>query len=331
MNIQHKKVELLTRNVKVLMACRNSNTLILRTYLHQVHSILAHKRPISIPILKMNSPSNSFPFLVFLSSLLLSFSTSSAQPDFRLTFCNNVNGNYTNTSTSTYVANLNALFSIITSQTGESRFYNFSTGTNSGVDQVNGIAFCRGDVSPTVCMTCLSNAAGKIRAVCPNQKEAIGWYNECMLRYSNRSIFSARESSPVIVAYNTANASNASAFNQQLGNLLRSLQSTAADSHRKFAVGGPVAFSDFDSVYGLVECTPDLTSLDCSNCIEALINDIPQCCENKIGAFDVSPSCDIRYDTHQFFNSVNDSLHPQSSPPSTAAVPATTGKLPLIS
>ena len=135
----------MTRIVKLFDECPNSSELILYSYLQEVHPYLAPSYPISIPILKMNAPSNSFPLLVFLSSLLLSFSLSLAQPDFRFSFCNNNNGNYTNTSMSTYATNLNTLFSNVTSQTGGSRFYNLSNGTNSGVDQANGIALCRGD------------------------------------------------------------------------------------------------------------------------------------------------------------------------------------------
>ncbi|KAJ8422541.1 hypothetical protein Cgig2_032174 [Carnegiea gigantea] len=270
----------------------------------------------------MNSSSNSFPFLIFLSSLLLQFSLSSAQRNIWFSSCNNNNGNYTNTSTSAYVTNLKTLFSHITSQTGKSGFYNLSTGT--GVDQVNGMALCRGDVSSAACTSCLWNAAGKIRAVCPNQKEAIGWYDECMLRYSNGSIFASMESRPLIYLSNGANATNPSAFNRQLGNLLRRLMSNASagDSRRKFAADGPVAVTDFSSVYGLVECTPDLTGLECSNCIGGLISSIPQYSDNKIGATYVTPSCNLRYETYSFFNSDDGSLSPPSPPLSPPLPPA---------
>ncbi|KAJ8419846.1 hypothetical protein Cgig2_000311 [Carnegiea gigantea] len=197
------------------------------------------------------------------------------------------------------------------------------------------MALCRGDVSSAACTSCLWNAAGKIRAVCPNQKEAIGWYDECMLRYSNGSIFASMESRPLIYLSNGANATNPSAFNRQLGNLLRRLMSNASagDSRRKFAADGPVAVTDFSSVYGLVECTPDLTGLECSNCIGGLISSIPQYSDNKIGATYVTPSCNLRYETYSFFNSDDGSLSPPSPPLSPPLPPAsnhtssrTTGK-----
>lgn len=292
---------------------------------------LINSYPISTYIPEaMNSFLNSFPFLIFLSSLLLQFSLSSAQRNIYLAGCNNNKGNYTNTSTSAYITNLKTLFSYITSQTGESGFYNLSTGT--GVDQVNGMALCRGDVSPTACKSCLSKVAGTIPEVCPNQKEAMVWYDECMLRYSNGSILASMESWQTWQLKwfsDAANATNPSAFNQQLVNLLRRLKSTASagDSRRKFAADGPVAVTDLSSVYGLVECTPDLTRLDCSNCITGLISSIPQYSDNKIGATYVSPSCNLRYETHPFFNSSDGSLSPPPLPPASNHTSShTTGK-----
>jgi len=76
---------------------------------------------------------------------------------------------------------------------------------------------------------------------------------------------------------------------------------SAGGSRQKFAADGPVAVTDFTNIYGLVECTPDLSSLDCSNCIEQLINYIPQCCDSKRGAIYVTPSCNLRYETYEFF------------------------------
>lgn len=180
------------------------------------------------PIPRMNSSiDNWLPFLTFLSSLVIaSFSLSSAQPNFWFYSCGKAAGNYTNSSS--FAANLNTFLSSITSGTladvDNSHFYNLTVGKESGHDLVSGEAWCRGDMSSADCHTCYTDAAGEIRQMCPNQKEAIGWYRDCIIRYANRLIFGTLSTSPKFSVANPVNSSDPAAFNQQLTALLRSLQ-----------------------------------------------------------------------------------------------------------
>jgi hypothetical protein len=122
--------------------------------------------------------------------LLIIVSQAKAQPNFLDNFCINGNGNYT--ANSTYQTNLNILLSNLSTNTEINYgFYNFSYGQNT--DKVNAIGLCRGDVKPDVCRKCLNDSRVLLTQLCPNQKEAIGWYENCMLRYSNRSIFGIME------------------------------------------------------------------------------------------------------------------------------------------
>ena len=76
-----------------------------------------------------------------------------AQPDFLYHFCIEGASNYT--SNSTYKANLNTLISSLLSDNAiDYGFYNFSVGQNS--ERVNAIGLCRGDVTPDVCRSCMS-------------------------------------------------------------------------------------------------------------------------------------------------------------------------------
>ncbi|PNY12159.1 cysteine-rich receptor-like protein kinase [Trifolium pratense] len=83
----------------------------------------------------------------------------------------------------------------LTTQKSARVFYNFSYGQNT--DKVNAIGLCRGDVKPDDCRNCLNDSRVLLTRLCPNQKEAIGWYDNCMLRYSNRSIFGIMEGEPL--------------------------------------------------------------------------------------------------------------------------------------
>jgi len=66
-------------------------------------------------------------------------------------------------------------------------FYNFSYGEE--VDKVNAIGICRGDIEPEECRGCLEASATLLSERCGIRKEAIDYFNSCMLYYSNESIF----------------------------------------------------------------------------------------------------------------------------------------------
>ncbi|KAL6333266.1 hypothetical protein AAG906_028449 [Vitis piasezkii] len=225
-----------------------------------------------------------------------------AQPDFLYHFCIEGVGNYTRNST--YKANLNTLLSSLPSDNAfDYGFYNFSAGQNS--ERVNAIGLCRVDLTPDGCRSCLNDSSLQFTELCPNQKEAIGWYNNCMLRYSNRSIFSTEEDLPAFSMHNVNNVSNGDEFNQVLGNF-------------------------FQNIYALVQCTPDLSKLSYSNCIEGAvwaINGIPGCCDRKQGGRVVTPSCNIRFELYRFYDFTAANAPPPSpatpppSPPTNVSTP----------
>ncbi|GLT30987.1 hypothetical protein SLA2020_057560 [Shorea laevis] len=197
--------------------------------------------------------------LFFVSLFLIPLVTlSSSQPELEFKECLLDRGNFT--SNSTYQASLNHIFSSFTSDTeNDYGFYNVSFGQSS--DPVNAIALCRGDVIPDNCINCIKDAAAGLKSLCPNQKAAILSNVNCMLRYSDRSIYGILESSfNFHYKWNGYKAKNITAFNYTLNNLLDSLISRAAsgDSHRKFATG-TVAVPDSLPIYALVQCTPDLS------------------------------------------------------------------------
>ncbi|KAK9286715.1 hypothetical protein L1049_015118 [Liquidambar formosana] len=216
---------------------------------------------------------------------------------------------------SPYMYNLNAVFNNISSNTQiDYGFYNFSVGENS--NKVNAIALCRGDVSQEACRGCIDYATREITRICPDQMEAIAWYDNCTLRYSNRTIFGTVELRPHFYWWIVDNASNVIQFNQTLRTLLANLQIQAASggSLRKFATA-EANFMSFETVYALVQCTPDLTDAQCSNCLDGAIAAIPDCCEGKQGGRILFPSCNLRWSISQFYESTPDAPPPQPSTP----------------
>ncbi|KAM7506202.1 hypothetical protein LguiB_005106 [Lonicera macranthoides] len=221
-------------------------------------------------------------------------------------------GNYT--SDSIYRTNLDTVLSSISSSANNNYgFYNFSVGQEP--DTANALAICRGDVDPDICGACVKDSILEIKQLCPNQKEVIAWYEKCMFRYSNRSIFRTMEIEPPLVLCNGYNVSKVDEFNQVLRTLLDSLQGQAVrgGSLRKFA-SGEKAGPDFSTIYGLVQCSPDLSSEQCDDCLSGSAENIPSC-NGKRGAILYNPSCSIRYETQRFYNETTTKSSPLLAPP----------------
>ena len=258
--------------------------------------------------------------LVFLVSICILVSQAIAQPDFLYHFCLD-KGNYT--SNSTYNTNLNQVLSSLSSNTKiDYGFYNFSYGKSP--DKVYSLGLRRGDAKPDICRSCLNNATNLLPLLCPNQKEAIGGYDECMLRYSFRDIFKIKETSPFYL-WNPNNVSgNYDQFSQDLMTLLDSkrVQAATGGSLRKFAAGNATAPNN-QTLYSVVQCTPDLSDQDCSDCLVGAMRDIPTCCDGKQGGRVIRPSCNLRFEVGLFYDATADNASsPSLSPPPPVRPPA---------
>ncbi|KAK4566855.1 hypothetical protein RGQ29_002924 [Quercus rubra] len=241
--------------------------------------------------------------LVFLVSICILLSQAIAQPDFLYSCLGK--GNYT--SNSTYNTNLKQVFSSLSSNTEiDYGFYNISYGKSP--DEVYSLGLCRGDAKPDICRSCLNNTTNLLPQRCPNQKEAIGWSDYCMLRYSFRDIFGIKEINPPVYNCSGNNISaNYDQFSQDLRTLLDSQRGRAAagGSLRKFAAGNATATNN-RTLYSLVQCTPDLSDQDCSDCLFGAMEDIRNHCAGKQRGRIVKPSCNLRFDVALFYDATAD-------------------------
>ncbi|XP_058224733.1 cysteine-rich receptor-like protein kinase 44 isoform X2 [Rhododendron vialii] len=236
-----------------------------------------------------------------------------SQPHFLNYYYISESGTYS--TNSTYQKNLVALLSSLSNSTDKYGFNSSSVGEN--LDRVNAIVLCRGDVDLDTCRSCINNATMKLPQLLPNYKAAIGWYRYCMLRYSDKSINSILATNPSHFIYTYVNASSVNEFNQVLRSLLDGLRSKAAlgGARRKFATNN-TAGPDFQTIYGLMQCTPDLSEIDCNNCLQLAGQQIPHYFSGKTGGTILAPSCTLRYETYQFFTK-----NPADAPPATSAPP----------
>ncbi|XP_040363523.1 cysteine-rich receptor-like protein kinase 15 isoform X1 [Rosa chinensis] len=255
----------------------------------------------------MVSPST---FGLFLSIQLVLLLAQDDQSRFIYYFCSK-NGNYT--PGSTYQTNLNNLLGSLSSTGNDNGngFYSSSVGVNS--DKVNAFGLCRGDVKAGDCESCVSQAIDPLKRACPVQKEAIIWYDYCMLRYSNESLYGIVTTDPAVFLYNTQNVSSPDEFNRQLKLLLEGLitKAAAGGTDRKFELGTNTTSSSV-TIYGSAQCTPDLSLEECTQCLNAALAKIPLYSYGKKGGTAVAPSCILRYEEYDFFYPAPDA--PASSP-----------------
>ncbi|KAK8490452.1 hypothetical protein V6N12_065853 [Hibiscus sabdariffa] len=260
-----------------------------------------------------------FATIVFvLLFIFLSFSShGEAAPTYSSHYCDNITSFMPN---STYRANIRTLLSSLSSHTNSSTngFYNTTAGRDP--DLVYGTFLCRGDVSADLCRKCVEIASNDIARRCVTEKLGVIWYDECTLRYSDQNIFSIiREVPGIDISSSKSIQGDKDGFNQLLSSVMNSLMNRVAyddQSGKRFATG-EANFTRLQTLYSLVQCTPDLTDALCFRCLQSAIASIPMCCDGKQGGRVLLPSCNIRYDTSPFYrlNGTAAVVLPSPSPP----------------
>ncbi|KAI9123683.1 hypothetical protein K1719_004983 [Acacia pycnantha] len=172
----------------------------------------------------------------------------------------------TYTPNSTYHTNLIRLLSSLSSNVIQSNgFYRTTVGQNSD-NTVYGLFLCRGDVTIAGCDRCVSSAIKDITTPqkCPNTTQAVGWYGyECMIRYSDKYIFSVEDANPLGIIDNIDNATRPKWFYGR-----RLIPNAVAKQ-------GCVSYN--------IKC------------------EYATCCFGKIGAVVLAASCTVKYELYPFY------------------------------
>ncbi|KAL5195001.1 Cysteine-rich receptor-like protein kinase 25 [Glycine soja] len=236
--------------------------------------------------------------LFFLLSFLI-FPTKAA-PIYSYHACTNSSKYQPN---STFQTNLNLLLSSLSSNATQGvHFYKTAVGSETP-NAVKGLFLCRGDTLATVCHDCVNAAAEDLTRRCPVEKEAIIWYDVCMVRYSNQNYLNNIVPAVDMSDSKSVAGADLDRFNEVLAGLLNALATKAANSEDEKFETGEVNLTSSVTLYGLVQCTPELSLFDCNMCFRSAIASVPNCCDGKQGARVLLPGCNIRYQVYPFYNS----------------------------
>lgn len=62
-------------------------------------------------------------------------------------------------------------------------------------------------------------------------------------------------------------------------------------------------YTSLSRIYGLVQCTPDISPVDCNTCLHVSVVDILSLFDGKQGGRVLRPSCNVRYEIYPFYQS----------------------------
>ena len=146
-----------------------------------------------------------------------------------------------------------------------------------------------------------------------NESEVVLYYGECMLRYSYRNILSTAiyNEGGVIRLNNNVSSNQEDRFQVLVSTTMNQAADKAANSSRKFYTI-KANWTALETLYGLVQCTPDLSRYDCLRCLHQSIDGMPL---NKIGGTLIWPSCNARYELYLFFNETGTGTPPEQQAP----------------
>ncbi|XP_021735013.1 cysteine-rich receptor-like protein kinase 25 [Chenopodium quinoa] len=242
--------------------------------------------------------------LLFYTSLsLISLTTSQNNATFLGWKCIDSNGIGNYTKNSLFHSNLLNALSNLTSLSSSNIFSNYSEGVREdAANEVFALYDCRNDLPLRTCHDCVEEATKNLLEICTS-KEAIAHYEQCMLRYANRPIYNIMELKPQLY-FCEISIPDGGELNRTVEPILKGLidQATMENSSRYFGLGDESYF-EYQRVYSMVQCTPDISREQCKECLMNSLNYTLQCSNGSMmSSYHGVPSCFMRYDFVSFYN-----------------------------
>ncbi|WZY84971.1 hypothetical protein YC2023_031355 [Brassica napus] len=223
---------------------------------------------------------------------------------------------------STYDANRRLILSSLPSNAAaQDGFYSGSIGQEPS--RVYAAGMCIPGAEANDCSACIKGASDWLVQDCTNQTDAYYWALDptlCLVRYSNNSFSGSAgywEIVPQYLVMNTANInSNLTEFKKIWERLIHSIIAAASAPKSRYKAD-VAALTPFQNIYALMQCTPDVSSGDCDNCLRQSVIDYQSCCGEKTGGYVMRPICFFRWQLFTFSKAFgNITLAPPSPPPS---------------
>ena len=165
-------------------------------------------------------------------------------------------------------------------------------------------------------MTCVNEASNEIHRLCPYNKGAIIWYDNCLVKYLNKDFFGEIDNQNKFYMNNLRNVSEATTLNAKTRELLSLLAKEASVTPKLYADCSwrARAWRIKEALWFDPMHKRDLSNSDCFKCLDGAIGELPRCCNGKGGRVDVGRSCNIRYEIYPFVSHNSISLYTYRPP-----------------
>jgi hypothetical protein len=257
--------------------------------------------------------------------------------------CDDTTGNYS--AGSAYAKNIKQLILSLQANASNTPAL-FATGSaGAGADAVYGLILCRGDLSPTDCFDCGTNAGQDVYRVCNGTRDAALVYNQCYVRLAPTDFLATTNNTGMrdLINGNSVPAGvNVTAYDGAITRLLNATARYAVDSSapslspRKYFATGQMAGVDprFPTgIWSMAQCAGDISPVQCRSCLDDLLAQWWQKFDSKeIGARLDGSRCNLRFETGNFYTGspmvklqMNGEEAAPAPVPSTDVLPGTTG------
>ncbi|KAI4312388.1 hypothetical protein MLD38_037198 [Melastoma candidum] len=145
---------------------------------------------------------------------------------------------------SNYSSNLSRLLQQRVYEKGQILFF-YDASEGNPPDTVYGHFLCRPDIPADVCLSCIDFGSTFLLRECYGRNESIIWFDECLVRYSNRS-FSFMEPMPSHISFIEAKSPYPDVIGTNLANLLDNVTESAIASDFHYAASHLVLASSIE-------------------------------------------------------------------------------------
>ncbi|KAF8085879.1 hypothetical protein N665_0643s0008 [Sinapis alba] len=218
--------------------------------------------------------------------------------------------------------------------TAHAGYFNGSMGL--GADRVYALGMCAPGAEPQACSYCIQEASNSILKSC-NQTDAFIWSGDefiCLVRYSSKSLSGVLALEPITPYHNEIDIrkEKQKEFDsvwdglvlrmiRRVSSSMRNSSSTSLSLSGKYYAKDVAPVPVYGNILVLMQCTPDISSKDCSLCLETSVGFYKKWFHSKRGVILLRPSCFFRWELYNFsgaFDHINDpptpSLPPSKSP-----------------
>ncbi|KAJ1700820.1 hypothetical protein LUZ63_000599 [Rhynchospora breviuscula] len=172
--------------------------------------------------------------------------------------------------------------------------------------QVYGLAQCRSDVSNESCTSCLVKASQYLLRSCPYENGGIAYFDQCAVRYSaDNFFFQLSTIEQHFAGCMLLSPPNEYQFKKQIFSMVKSISQIAAFNKtvRMFATGVNTQVYNSSRVYGMVQCTRDLSEHQCYKCLRQSFYRLSSVCVGSWESTSGSLSCILKISRVKVFDS----------------------------